>query len=62
MILNPCDANVVDNVPVFSSDVQRSGSFSVIVEEACSSSRFLYFGHGNFKLAFRHCNSDETNL
>lgn len=47
---------------MFNSDAQRSGSFSLIAEGASSNSRFLYCGHGNLKLAFRHCNSDGTNL
>lgn len=40
-----CDTNlkvcIIDNVSMFSSDEQCSGSFSVIVEKTCSSSRFL---------------------
>lgn len=40
-----CDSNlnvcIIDNVPMFSSDEQCSGNFSVIVEKTCSNSRFL---------------------
>ncbi|NWS42164.1 SUSD1 protein, partial [Probosciger aterrimus] len=39
-----CDTNlnvcIIDNVPMFSSDEQCSGSFSVIVEKICSNSSF----------------------
>ncbi|NXQ84542.1 SUSD1 protein, partial [Nyctibius grandis] len=43
-----CDANlsdvsITDNVPMFSTDEQCFGSFLVIVEKACSNSRFLWF-------------------
>ncbi|KAF1571559.1 Sushi domain-containing protein 1, partial [Eudyptes chrysocome] len=37
---NLSDASIIDNVPMFSGDEQCSGSFSVIVEKACSNSGF----------------------
>ncbi|NXE27883.1 SUSD1 protein, partial [Ardeotis kori] len=37
---NLSDVSITDNVPMLSSDEQCSGSFSVIVEKACSNSSF----------------------
>jgi len=46
------DVSIIVNVPVFSSDEQCSGNFSVLVAKACSNSRILLcFGPENFKLA-----------